>query len=39
MSLFFDLVILLFPLPMIGGLRMDFGRKMSVIGIFWLGAL
>ncbi|KAF2641483.1 hypothetical protein P280DRAFT_507031 [Massarina eburnea CBS 473.64] len=38
MSLAFDVIILLFPVPVIGKLRMDFRRKISVIGIFWLGA-
>ncbi|KAF2198219.1 hypothetical protein GQ43DRAFT_494122 [Delitschia confertaspora ATCC 74209] len=38
LSLVFDVVILFFPLPMIKKLHIDFKRKMSVMGIFWLGA-
>jgi hypothetical protein len=37
LSIFFDIVILCFPIPVIKTLRVDRKRKLSIIGIFWLG--
>ncbi|PVH94064.1 hypothetical protein DM02DRAFT_618862 [Periconia macrospinosa] len=37
LSIFFDVVILCFPLPVIRTLRVNTKRKLSIIGIFWLG--
>ncbi|CAI6262719.1 unnamed protein product [Periconia digitata] len=37
-SIVFDITILCFPIPVIRTLRVDFRRKLSIIGIFWLGA-
>ncbi|CAG8948662.1 hypothetical protein HYFRA_00001782 [Hymenoscyphus fraxineus] len=37
MDLFFDVTILLFPVPAITKLRMKRNRKISVIAILWLG--
>lgn len=39
MDIVLDLIILCLPLPVIRSLQMDFRRKMSLLGIFWLGAL
>jgi hypothetical protein len=36
-SIFFDIAILCFPIPVIKTLRLDRKRKISIIGIFWLG--
>ncbi|KAF2689800.1 hypothetical protein K458DRAFT_358875 [Lentithecium fluviatile CBS 122367] len=37
LSIFFDVVILCFPIPVIKSLRVNLKRKISIIGIFWLG--
>ncbi|KAH8602298.1 hypothetical protein B0O99DRAFT_735736 [Bisporella sp. PMI_857] len=37
LDLFFDVVILSFPLPVISSLKMGVNRKFAIIGIFWLG--
>ncbi|KAF2639389.1 hypothetical protein P280DRAFT_481521 [Massarina eburnea CBS 473.64] len=37
LSIFFDLAILCFPLPVIRTLKVNTRRKVSIIGIFWLG--
>jgi hypothetical protein len=39
LDLFLDIVILCFPLPVISSLHMKTGRKIALVGIFWLGAL
>lgn len=38
-DLFFDIVILCLPIPMIWKLQMDVRRKVTLTGIFWLGTL
>ncbi|KAJ5667373.1 hypothetical protein N7507_003237 [Penicillium longicatenatum] len=37
MSLFFDLLVLCIPIPLIHHLQMSTRKKLKVIGIFWLG--
>ncbi|PTB66984.1 hypothetical protein BBK36DRAFT_160704 [Trichoderma citrinoviride] len=37
MSIVFDVIVLLFPIPVIRKLQMDRARKLQVLGIFWLG--
>jgi hypothetical protein len=37
LSIVFDIVILLFPVPVIKTLKVNTRRKISIIGIFWLG--
>lgn len=39
MSIVFDVIVLCFPLPIIRSLQMPTRRKVTVAGIFWLGAL
>jgi hypothetical protein len=36
-SIFFDLVILCFPITVIRTLRVTYKQKLSIIGVFWLG--
>lgn len=38
-SIALDVAVLLFPLPVLLSLQMPLKRKISVILIFWLGAL
>ncbi|KAL2038434.1 hypothetical protein N7G274_008773 [Stereocaulon virgatum] len=38
MSIVFDVIVLCFPLPVIKNLHMPTRRKVTVTGIFWLGA-
>ncbi|KAF2866150.1 hypothetical protein BDV95DRAFT_214116 [Massariosphaeria phaeospora] len=37
LSIFFDVVILCFPIPMVRSLRVNTRQKISILGIFWLG--
>ncbi|PSN61187.1 hypothetical protein BS50DRAFT_639440 [Corynespora cassiicola Philippines] len=37
LSIFFDLAILCFPIPMIKSLQVNTKQKISILGIFWLG--
>ena len=37
LSIFFDVVILCFPIPMIKSLSINTRKKISILGIFWLG--
>ncbi|KAL7912261.1 hypothetical protein GGI35DRAFT_310550 [Trichoderma velutinum] len=37
MSIVFDVIVLLFPIPVIRKLQMNSGRKVQVLAIFWLG--
>ncbi|KAJ5660967.1 uncharacterized protein N7484_000339 [Penicillium longicatenatum] len=37
MSLFFDLLVLCIPIPLIHHLQMSTRKKLKVLGIFWLG--
>src|SRR3712207_2649013 len=39
LDLVLDIVILCLPIPIITTLHMETGRKIALIGIFWLGAL
>ena len=39
MSMVFDVIVLIFPLPAIRALQMPVRRKIQVAGIFWLGGL
>ncbi|KAF2107334.1 hypothetical protein BDV96DRAFT_653925 [Lophiotrema nucula] len=38
LSIFFDVTILCFPIPMIKSLHINTRKKLSILGIFWLGA-
>ncbi|KAL5405481.1 hypothetical protein PMIN06_003748 [Paraphaeosphaeria minitans] len=38
LSIVFDIAILCFPIPVIRTLKIDRRRKLSIIGIFWLGS-
>lgn len=38
-SIALDIIVLLFPIPIILGLHMATRRKIAIIGIFWLGIL
>ncbi|KAJ4298035.1 hypothetical protein N0V90_005934 [Kalmusia sp. IMI 367209] len=37
LSIFFDIVILCLPIPLVKNLHVNRRRKLSIIGIFWLG--
>ncbi|KAF2470810.1 GPCR, PTH-type, partial [Lindgomyces ingoldianus] len=37
LSIFFDIVVLCFPIPMIKSLHINTKKKISILGIFWLG--
>ena len=39
MSLVFDVIILMYPIPVIRNLHMKGKKKLQVIGIFWLAGL
>lgn len=34
-----DIIIMFLPVPIIKNLHLDRGKKLRLIGIFWLGAL